>query len=122
VNTKKMIMTVMFLTAIYIVFAEQAIGNDTGDRRIISGERCTKYVAVSVSQSRRETLEDILNIMKHVRDIKKLEDIIKEKIENNIQTKKCLEKSNRYSELVNCRNVRINKDDTIKESYGVGTK
>jgi len=89
VNTKKMIMTVMFLTAIYIVFAEQAIGNDTGDRRIISGERCTKYVAVSVSQSRRETLEDILNIMKHVRDIKKLEDIIKEKIENNIQTKKC---------------------------------
>jgi len=117
-----MIMTVMFLTAIYIVLAEQAIGNDTGDRRIISGERCTKYVAVSVSQSRRETLEDILNIMKHVRDIKKLEDIIKEKIENNIQTKKCLEKSNRYSELVNCRNVRINKDDTIKESYGVGTK
>ena len=91
-------------------------------KNMIRPENCIRNIALTASDARREILEDMLKIVRQVNDPKVLVEIIKQKIENNRETKKCLEESQYTQTMISCKDERIKRDEAINKAYKVSSK
>ncbi len=121
---KSKICLAICLAIIITAVADKAIAANSGEHvfKKSMDKGWVKETAISISQARREVLEDVLNMLNRVQDIKTLEKMIKEKIENNKKTKECLEKADSQKELISCRDTRIKNDEILKKTYKVNNR